>query len=106
MFLLASLWENIPEKFMWTKNYSVSFKSMNPHILESYGAPWQKGEIEIYTDGSKDDDGMAGGGCAPFKRVNEGYAFLKNGGVSWNSFHLDQVSVFQAEMYSLFRGAV
>ena len=96
MFLLASLWENIPEKFMWTKNYSVSFKSMNPHILESYGAPWQKGEIEIYTDGSKDDDGMAGGGCAPFKRVNEGYAFLKNGGVSWNSFHLDQVSVFQA----------
>ena len=104
--MVGAVLDDIPEKFMWTKKYSVSFKSMNPHISKSYGAPWQKGDIEIYTDGSKDEDGMAGGGCAPFKRVDEGYAFAQNGGVDWNSFHLDQVSVFQAEMYSLFRGAV
>ena len=47
-----------------------------------------------------------GGGCAPFLKVNEGYAFASNGGEFWNSFHLNQVSVFQAEMYSLFRSAV
>ena len=78
--MVGAVLDDIPEKFMWTKNYSVSFKSMNPRISESYGVPWQKGDIEIYTDGSKDDDGMAGGGCAPFKRVNEGYTFAYNGG--------------------------
>ena len=90
---------------MWTKHYSVSFKSMNPRnednsVSKKYGTPWLKGDIEVYSDG------MAGGGCAPFLKVNEGYAFAWNGGEFWNTFHLDQVSVFQAEMYSLFRSAV
>ena len=35
-----------------------------------------------------------------------GYTFATNGGVCWRSFHLDRASVFQAEMYSLFRSAV
>ena len=31
-------------------------------VSNKYGAPWLKGDIEVYSDGSKGTDGMAGGG--------------------------------------------
>ena len=49
------------------KYYNVSFKSMDPSASATYGRPWQKGDVEIYSDGSKDTDGMAGGMCSIYK---------------------------------------
>ena len=59
--MVGAVLDDVPEKFMWTKNYSVSFKSMDPSVSASYGRPWLQGDMEIYSDGSKDADGMAGG---------------------------------------------
>ena len=65
--IVGAVLDDIPEKFMWTKDYKVNFTSMKPRnedgsVSNKYGAPWLKGDIEVYSDGSKDEDGMAGGG--------------------------------------------
>ena len=109
--VIGSQLDDIPEKFMWDRNYKVNFISMQPKKEDGspsnkYGVPWLEGDVEMYSDGSKDEGGMTGGGCAPFLKVNGGYTFAENGGVTWRSFHLHRASVFQAEMYSLFRSAL
>ena len=64
--IVGAVLDDIPEKFMWTKNCKVNFTSMKPKNEDGspsnkFGVPWLRGDVEMYSDGSKDEDGMAGG---------------------------------------------
>ena len=104
--------DDIPREFCWNKRYTVDKSSMSKEAKKMYGVPKGDTPVAIYTDGSK-IGALAGCGIAPFKAKNvvdgklTGKAKEVPCGSSrdWNSCHLGDVSVFQAEMYAIFRTA-
>ena len=69
---------------------------------KNYGKADHETDFVIFTDGSKDEEGFAGGGLAPYRRTQEEDTFIEGG---QHHFHLGKSSIFQAEMYMIYRAA-
>ena len=104
--------DNIPREFCWNKAYSVDKSTMNRKKKKTYGVPKEDTVFAIYTDGSKINS-FTGCGVAPYKAHNVVDGVLDGPAkelqcetdIEWESFHLGDVTVFQAEMFGILQAA-
>ena len=92
--------DDLVRKIIWEKQFQICRSSMTTG--KNYGKADHETDFVIFTDGSKDEEGFAGGGLAPYRRTQEEDTFIEGG---QHHFHLGKSSIFQAEMYMIYRAA-
>ena len=88
--------DEIPVKRVWNRDFEVNLESCSSNN-KNRGKPREGERWQIYTDGSKDENGLSGAGLVV---LWEGSTLIKE------AYHLGNLpTVFQSEVYGLKRAA-